>query len=190
MKTPRALAPVLAVAALALAACGGSSSGGTPSAASRASASPSAVSSVGPSAASSAPADAASSSSGSSASSGGGGGGGVAASDKAFCDTFSSAKERFGNQAGLPTGEDINKIKAFAADLEKTAPSELKDDAKVLATYFRFIANVAGNGGVPSAGPGLEEQMTKLQPAIIHVTTWSATHCARSYRIRPSPPPG
>src|SRR4051794_22004406 len=179
MKTPRALAPVLAAAALALAACGGRRSGGTPSTASSASASSSAVSSVGSSAASAAPSDAVSSSSGASAS-GGGGGGGVAASDKAFCDTFSSAKERFGNQAGLPTGEDIKKIKAFADDLEKTAPSELKDDAKVLATYFRFIANVAGNGGVPSAGPGLEEQMTKLQPAIIHVTTWSATHCARS----------
>ena len=105
-------------------------------------------------------------------------GGAVSASDKAFCDTFSSAKDRFGTQAGLPTGEDIKKIKQFADDLEKTAPAEIKDDAAVLADYFRFIADVAGKERLPSAAADLQQEITKVQPAIIHVSTWSATHCS------------
>jgi hypothetical protein len=169
MKMPRALVPVLLAAGLALAACGGSSSGGSSSAAaSKASAIASAVSSA---------ASQASTSSGASASSGGGA---VSASDKAFCDTFSSAKDRFGTQAGLPTGEDIKKIQQFADDLEKTAPAEIKDDAGVLADYFRFIANVAGKNGLASAAADLQQEISKVQPAIIHVTTWSATHCNKS----------
>jgi hypothetical protein len=174
MKTPRALVPVLLAAGLALAACGGSSSGGTPSAAgSKASAIASALASasLGASTAPSVSTDSSAS---------GGGGGAVAASDKAFCDTFSSAKDRFGAQAGLPTGDDLKKIKQFADDLEKTAPAEIKDDAKVLADYFRFIANLASKGVVPSAGADLEKEITKVQPAIIHVTTWSATHCSHA----------
>ena len=175
MKTPRALVPVLLTAGLALAACGGSSSGGTPSAAaSKASAIASAVSSAAAAASSEA-----SNSSGAGASSSGGGA--ATASDKAFCDTFSSAKDRFGSSQGLPTKDDIQKIKQFADDLEKTAPAEQKANAKVLADYFRFIADAASHpDNVASTDASVAAAIQKISPAIASLSVWAATHCSSS----------
>jgi hypothetical protein len=162
MKTPRAaLVPVLLAAGLVVAACGGSSSAGTPSSAgSQASAIASAVGSA---------------SLGTSSSSGGGA---VAASAKAFCDTFNSAKDRFSTSTGLPTKDDIAKIKQFADDLEKTAPSEQKDNAKVLASYFRFIANAASHqGNLASTDATVAAEIQKISPAVAGLSVWAATHC-------------
>jgi hypothetical protein len=170
MKTPRALLPVLLAAGLAVAACGGTSSGGTSSAAgSSASAAGSAASTIASAVASA--------SLGGSASSGGGGGA-VAASDQAFCDTFTNAKDRFSTSKGLPTKEDIAKIKQFADDLEKTAPADQKENAKVLAAYFRFIANAAEHqGNMESTDAAVASQIQKISPAIAGISVWAATHC-------------
>ena len=107
------------------------------------------------------------------------GGGAAAGSDKAFCDTFSTAKDRFGNAEGLPSKDDINQLKQYADDLDKSAPAEIKSDVAVLTAYFRFIADAAGNlGSNPTTEPsGLGDQMTKVVPAIARISVWSATHC-------------
>ena len=105
------------------------------------------------------------------------------ASDKAFCDTFCSAKDRFGTSEGLPTKDDIEKIKQFADDLEKTAPAEHKANAKVLAAYFRFIANAAEHQGNLAStdaetvvGPRSEDQPGRSRASSV----WAATHCSDS----------
>jgi len=164
MKTPHALLPVALVAGLALAACGGSSSG------SMAVPPDSSISTV-PSAS-----VGASSSLGAGASAGTGGGA-VAAGNRRFCDTFTGAKDHFGTEAGPPTAEDLTKIKQYATDLEKSAPAEIKDDAKVLGAYFRLIAARASEGALPSASSDLQGRLANLQSAVINVTTWAATHC-------------
>jgi hypothetical protein len=154
MMRSRLLTALLVTAGLSLAACGGGSSSGSTSSG-----------------------GSAGSSTGSSQ------GAAVNASDKNFCDTFASAKDRFSSTSGLPTGDDIKKIKDFANDLEKTAPSSIKSDASVLADYFRFIADAASKakGGDLTAEPSnLPSELSKVEPAITNVATWAETHCASS----------
>jgi hypothetical protein len=171
MHTPRALAPILLTACLALTACGGGSSPASSSAAGSA-----ASASAGASTAASTPSAASSESSG--ASSPATSGGAVSASDKAFCDTFTGARERFTDSQGLPSSADIDKIKKFADDLEKTAPAEQRDNAKLLATYFRLIAGYASReGSAASAAADVQAQIAKIGPAIASLSVWAATHC-------------
>jgi hypothetical protein len=152
MSPRRVLVTVLALIALAfgVAACGGGSSGGGGT-----------------------------STAASTAASGSSGGGAAAGSAQAFCDTFSNAKNQFGNIEGLPSKDNINQLKQFADNLDKTAPAELKSDVAVLTAYFRFIANAAGNlGSNPTTEPsGLGDQMTKVVPAITKISLWSVSHC-------------
>jgi hypothetical protein len=153
MMTPRRLlAMVFAVLAVAVgvAGCGGSSSGGGASSA--------------------APSIAVSASTG---------GGAATGSDQDFCNTFTTAKDRFGNIEGLPSKDDINQLKQYADDLDKTAPAEIKSDVAVLTAYFRYIADAVGNlGSSPTTEPsGLSDQMSKVLPAIAKISLWSATHC-------------
>lgn len=173
MQMPRAAAPILLTACLALAACGGGSSGASSSGAGSG-----ASASAGSSTAASTPSVGASGSSGASVSPATSGGGAVSASDKAFCDTFTGARERFSNSQGLPSSADIDKIKKFADDLEKTAPAEQRDNAKLLATYFRLIAGLASRGAsAPSAAADVQAQIAKIGPAIASLSVWASTHC-------------
>lgn len=106
------------------------------------------------------------------------GGSAATGSAQAFCDTFSSAKD-FAGIEGLPSKDDLARIKTFADDLDSTAPAEIKSDVAVLTAYFRFIADAAANlGSNPTTEPsGLGDQMAKVVPAVTRVSIWSAAHC-------------
>jgi hypothetical protein len=107
------------------------------------------------------------------------GGGAATGSEQDFCGAFSAAKDRFGNLEGLPSKADIDQLKQFADDLDKTAPAEIKSDVAVLTAYFRYIADAVANLGTnPTTQPsGLGDQMSQVVPAIAKISLWSATHC-------------
>jgi len=153
MSPRRFLVPVLVALALGVAACGGgsSSSGGSASTTS---------SSTAPSTASS-------------------GGGAATGSDAAFCATFAQAKD-LASVEGLPSKDDLAKIKKFADNLDSSAPAAIKSDVAILTAYFRFIADAAANlGSNPTTEPsGLPGQITKAIPALTNISVWGATHCA------------
>jgi hypothetical protein len=151
MSPRRFLVPVLVALALGVAACGGGSSGGGGASTASSSTAPSAASS---------------------------GGGAATGSDADFCTTFAQAKD-LASVEGLPSKDDLAKIKKFADDLDRSAPAAIKSDVAILTAYFRFIADAAGNlGSNPTTEPsGLPGQITKAIPALANISVWGATHC-------------
>jgi|1185.fasta_scaffold92542_2 hypothetical protein len=99
----------------------------------------------------------------------------ASASDKAFCDTFQTASQKFSADNTFPTKSQTGQVRAFADELEATAPSEMKGPAKGLAAYFRSVADgVDKNGSNPSPNPSA---LAAFAASIQAIGAWAETHC-------------
>jgi hypothetical protein len=96
----------------------------------------------------------------------------TAPGDAAFCNAFNEVKTEL---PGTTTGKDAaTKLRDLANKVEATAPQELKDDVKHLATFYRTLADTAEKGTTPSSAPSFG---TDYADAIGKVGVWVATHC-------------
>jgi hypothetical protein len=92
-----------------------------------------------------------------------------------FCATFEDASQRFGSDNTFPTKSQTDQARKFASDLESSAPPEMQQAARGLATYFRAVADgVDKHGSNPSPNPAT---LAAFAAAISEINTWAQTNC-------------
>jgi hypothetical protein len=99
----------------------------------------------------------------------------ASASAEAFCTTFQTASEKFSSDNTFPTKSQTGEVRKFAEEIESTAPPEMKEPAKGLATYFRAVADgVDKHGSNPSPDPSA---LAAFAASIQAIGAWAETHC-------------